>query len=196
MKIDRSHSAPDRRVGRTQQLLIDALLELVQEKRYDKITVQDILDRANVGRSTFYAHFHDKDDLLTGNFANVAAEEIFAGQDELNAVEENNPEQMVVPMLPLLQHARDHYHLYEALKGTDGIKPILENLRKNLQSVLATRVQELRPDLDDGQQQLALHFLCEGLIAATLYWLENDSTVPAEEVDAQLQRLMRNGLSR
>ena len=46
----------DRRVQRTRQLLEDALIALILEKGYDKITVQNIVDQANVGRSTFYAH--------------------------------------------------------------------------------------------------------------------------------------------
>ena len=50
----------DRRIQRTRQLLDDALIELILEKGYDKITVQNIVDQANVGRSTFYAHFLDK----------------------------------------------------------------------------------------------------------------------------------------
>ena len=54
----------DRRVQRTRQLLNRALMELIVEKGYDSVTVQDIIDRANLGRSTFYAHYQDKDDLL------------------------------------------------------------------------------------------------------------------------------------
>ena len=54
----------DRRIQRTRQLLDNALIELILEKEYDKITVQNIIDQANVGRSTFYAHYLDKDDLL------------------------------------------------------------------------------------------------------------------------------------
>ncbi len=58
----------DRRVQRTQALLQDALLALIEEKGYAAITVQDILDRANLGRSTFYMHYRDKDDLLVSGF--------------------------------------------------------------------------------------------------------------------------------
>ena len=54
----------DRRVQRTRKLLQDALIDLVAEKGYVAVTIQEILDRANVGRSTFYAHFQDKDQLL------------------------------------------------------------------------------------------------------------------------------------
>ncbi len=62
------NTPPDRRTQRTRQALSHALIALIQEKRYDAITVQDICDRANVGRSTFYAHYQDKDDLLASNF--------------------------------------------------------------------------------------------------------------------------------
>lgn len=54
----------DRRVRRTQKLLHRALISLVLEKHYDLITIQEILDRADIGRSTFYAHFSGKDELL------------------------------------------------------------------------------------------------------------------------------------
>lgn len=54
----------DRRVRRTRANLHRALIELMVERDYDRISVRDILDRADTGRSTFYAHFRDKDDLL------------------------------------------------------------------------------------------------------------------------------------
>ena len=54
----------DSRVRRTRNALGDALIALMQERPFDDITVQDILDRAPIGRSTFYAHYRDKDDLF------------------------------------------------------------------------------------------------------------------------------------
>jgi AcrR family transcriptional regulator len=54
----------DRRIQKTRTLLHEALESLIREKPYDAIVVKEILDRANVGRSTFYTHFRDKDDLL------------------------------------------------------------------------------------------------------------------------------------
>src|SRR5512140_2306583 len=56
----------DRRTRKTRQVLRDTLLMLLKEKRYDDISVQDIIERADVARSTFYVHYVDKDDLLTG----------------------------------------------------------------------------------------------------------------------------------
>ncbi len=62
----------DARVRRTRDALGDALIALMQEKPFDTITVQDVLDRAHVSRSTFYTHYSDKDDLLMSD-----AEEFF-----------------------------------------------------------------------------------------------------------------------
>ena len=55
---------PDRRIERTRNRLGNALIALIQEKPIDKVTVREVLDRARVGRSTFYVHYRDKDDLL------------------------------------------------------------------------------------------------------------------------------------
>ena len=54
----------DRRVQRTRKLLRDALMNLIMEDGYDAISIQDITEKANLGRATFYLHFKDKDELL------------------------------------------------------------------------------------------------------------------------------------
>src|SRR5262245_28806655 len=59
-----AQQSSDRRVQKTQRLLRDALVSLIHEKSYDAIAVKEIVERADVGRSAFYAHFHDKDELL------------------------------------------------------------------------------------------------------------------------------------
>jgi AcrR family transcriptional regulator len=58
----------DRRRVRTRQMLRNALLELIDEKGYESVTVQEITDRADLGRATFYLHFKDKDELLVATF--------------------------------------------------------------------------------------------------------------------------------
>src|SRR5262245_8432628 len=63
----------DRRIRRTQELLRAALMSLIQEKGFETLSVQDIIDRANVGRATFYAHFDSKDDLLASGIEELRA---------------------------------------------------------------------------------------------------------------------------
>jgi AcrR family transcriptional regulator len=67
----RAAGTPDRRVRRTSHALTQALVDLMLEKRYDAITIQDLLDRADVGRSTFYSHYRGKDDLLLRSFGRM-----------------------------------------------------------------------------------------------------------------------------
>src|SRR5204862_7811448 len=94
----------DRRIQKTQKLLHEALYSLIHEKDYDAIAVKEILDRANVGRSTFYTHFGDKDELL-----------VWGMHDMLRAVHSaERPssakpyERIIWVTLPLFEHISDH----------------------------------------------------------------------------------------
>ena len=74
MAVERMESRggkPDRRVARSKRALKEALTDLILERGYEAVTVQDVIDRADVGRSTFYAHFLDKDDLLMAILADL-----------------------------------------------------------------------------------------------------------------------------
>src|SRR4026209_1820196 len=72
LQLAGSQKKTDARVRRTRDALGDALVALMQEKPFDTITVQDVLDRAKAGRSTFYTHYSGKDELLMSD-----AEEFF-----------------------------------------------------------------------------------------------------------------------
>src|SRR4029453_18388205 len=89
----------DRRGRRTRELLRRALLSLVQEQGYERITVQDILDRADVGRSTFYAHYRDKDDLLLSGFEDIRSA---LAAERAAAAETAGGTSPLLPPLPVL----------------------------------------------------------------------------------------------
>lgn len=68
----------DRRSQRSRQMITEALLDLLMEKKFNTITIQEITDRANVGRATFYLHYRNKEEclvqMLTGGFDSLVAE--------------------------------------------------------------------------------------------------------------------------
>src|SRR5882757_7171577 len=94
-------AAPDRRVRRTRKQLHDAFIALVIEKGYEKTTIQDILDRADVGRSTFYVHYRDKEALLTANF-DAMQEHL---EYELDQIAATGPVDVALPAALLFEHA-------------------------------------------------------------------------------------------
>lgn len=100
----------DRRIIRTKQLLHEALLELIIERGYEGITVQHIIDQANVGRSTFYAHFYDKLDLLQYGFDRLEQMLLAEQQDALHVNDDNNAPHFAFS-LAMFRHAQDHYLL-------------------------------------------------------------------------------------
>src|SRR3989441_13191585 len=103
-----ARQAPDRRVQRTRKLLQEALVSMMIEKGYDGTTVQDIVDRANVGRATFYAHFADKETLL------------YSGLEDLRSAIGEQQRQAPGSLgfsLAMLEHARGNLPLGRALAG-------------------------------------------------------------------------------
>src|SRR5688500_10053452 len=106
--------AEDRRVRRTTDALVDALIHLVVEKGYDAVTVQDLLDHADIGRSTFYAHYRGKDDLLTKSF-----ERLLAMLD--HSLDRDRPPSLrVAPVRELFRHVREFGHFRRAVER-DGM---------------------------------------------------------------------------
>src|SRR5207245_11671341 len=115
-----------------------SLIELMLEKHYDSITVQDIIDRANVGRSTFYSHFRDKEDLLVGDWKRFY--EMIADYTNLTG----DLSRPVAPIAGLTAHLKDMHALYRALERsgkTDrlfsvGIDRLADKLEDKIRSSL------------------------------------------------------------
>ena len=116
----------DRRVRRTRELLRQALVSLILERGYEHLSVQDILDRADIGRSTFYAHYRDKDQLLLSGF-----DEAFAAlaADIPNAETTSGQRgDFLVAAHALLEHAQGHRQLWKALVGKPGAELVLRQV--------------------------------------------------------------------
>lgn len=180
----------DRRSQRTRQLLSTALIEVMLEKRYDEITVQDIIDRANVGRSTFYAHYLDKEDLLVGGFTRVL--------DALTQHGESFGTGELVPpsLVPFFQHVQEHHRLYAALARGGGIDLLYkkghERMRENIE-------QQLRAAIPAAQiPAVPLHLVATHIAGAILtmltWWLEQGMPYPPERMDAMFQQLILPGV--
>ncbi|MFI7440719.1 TetR/AcrR family transcriptional regulator [Nonomuraea indica] len=189
LEVSMPAAGTDRRVRRTRELLRRALVELILERGYDRITVQHIIDRADVGRSTFYAHYTDKDDLLLGNLEELAAafeehlERHFASRAEPN------------PVLAAFEHADRQRDLYRALAGKRGAEVMRAGLRRRLKEVVARRVPEFLPHRDGAVPvEVTAEFLLTSLLGLLMWWLDNDLPYTAEEMADMYMRLVVPGV--
>ncbi len=183
------NAAPDRRTQRTRQTLSDTLIALIQEKRYEAITVQDICDRANVGRSTFYAHYQDKDDLLASNFSDAmkSLAQPFTYRDG----------QLIFPLMPLFEHVQSHQELYKALLWSGGMDVLLRAGQKQWSQQIEQYMKAL---MKDGQQPavpipVIAEYVAGSLQTLLFWWLERKMPYPAERMDEMFQQLVMPGVN-
>lgn len=102
----------DRRIRKTREALYSAFVALVVEKGYDQLSVQDIIDEADVGRTTFYAHFKTKDELLRFGFTQL--------REDLGLLPRATRHDRAAFLEALLRHAKAHAGLFMALSHGGG----------------------------------------------------------------------------
>ncbi len=168
---ERRAAAGDRRVRRTRKLLHAAFLELVVEKGYDKTTIQDILDRADVGRSTFYVHFRDKEALLTASFDEMRDQL----EEALSAIPMSGVVDVTLPATMLFGHAHRHQQIYRALCGRHGGDVVQRHLRHLIGDVLR---KHLQPQFASAASAVPAEVAAEFHTSATLgllaWWIDHD----------------------
>ncbi|MEU2037913.1 TetR/AcrR family transcriptional regulator [Nocardia niwae] len=176
----------DRRVRRTRALLHRALIELMVERSYDRITVRDILARADVGRSTFYAHYRDKDDLLlrsSTDYLRVAVAEPDADAPDLLA-----------PVRTLFELAAAHPEIYRALLGRKSGTVLLRTTRVMVAQILAERLGD-RLAMPEDEFATTVTFLSWGVVGLLGAIAEPHPPLSAEEAYHRLVRLVGPGLA-
>lgn len=170
-------------------MLRQALVELILAKGYDRITVQDIIDRADVGRSTFYAHFTDKDALLLSGLEELAA--AFEEHMDRHLASRADPN----PVLALFQHAQLQRDLYRALAGKRGAEVMRTGLRDRIKEIAASRFLVLLPDNDaDLPREVTQEYLLSALVGLLIWWLDEDRPYTPEQMADMFMRLTVPGI--
>jgi AcrR family transcriptional regulator len=181
----------DRRVRRTKRIIGEAFAALILEKGYARVTVQDILDRADVGRSTFYAHYRDKGSLLTAAFDDLRTE---LGAD-LAAMVPGNDLSPTSPVRALFEHAYRRRAVYRALCGRQGGDVVHRHLRNLIGGLLR---EHLRPHLAAAGSDLPVDVVAEFYTSAALglltWWVDHDFRYEPDQLAHMYQRLAAPGI--
>jgi len=186
----------DRRVRRTRELLRSAFRELIHEKGYDRITVQDILDRADVGRSTFYAHYRDKEDLLRSGFEEVHA--ALAAEHEAAEHHAGRETPFLQPLLAVFQHVEEYRQFWGPTSRTGGHDLVARILQEGIDDLVRAHFRARFPgaDLDRLEIDAAMRFAASACMGLLMWWLDNDVPWTAEEAHATYRRLATQGVER
>jgi AcrR family transcriptional regulator len=175
----------DRRSQRTRHLLSAAFVALMREKGYSAITVSDLIERANIGRSTFYSHYRDKDDLFVHELDRV-----------IEVLSLRIPEQEEMPFFPslgLFRHVGEEYELYKALIWTPGIDLLIKHLQTSLSQRIEQNLQKKHRDFSVPLPILA-NFIAGSFLTLLKWWLENKMIYSAEEMDVIFKALTMRGI--
>jgi len=178
----------DRRSQRTRQALIHALIELLAARHYDQITIQDIVDRANVGRSTFYAHYQNKDDLLKSGFERML-------DTLVQQIVSSEEDQCLFDASMLFRHAQGHYNLYRTLVWGSGFELLTKDGHAALSKKLEDRFGLLQSRKRPPSIPLPIlsYSVAGALLVMLKWWLDNKMPYSPERMDEIFQQLIMPG---
>lgn len=183
----------DPRVKRTRQFIRDALIALIREKGFEKITVQDIAEHAMINRATFYLHYRDKYDLMQQNsdeILNELIENINSAPLDLAAFDfhSNQPHPSFVR---LFEQIALHADFYQVLLGEHRIPSFTSRLTGVITEFVSKGLGMVAPD--DQQlavpREIVVKYTVGAFLGVILWWLENDMPYTAKHMAAKLMRL-------
>ncbi len=190
-----SNRKPDRRVLRTRKQLSDALLTLILEKGYDAVTIEEITERANLGRTTFYLHYKDKDELLYKSLEAVFDD--LVAQIEPYPVEEWSMTGERLSGLAFY-HAAENAHLYKIILSGQGGTSIAQRIREY---IAQTAIRIIKTHYADHITQAPVpievlgNYIASSMMGLITWWLENDQPFSAEEMHAFFKQLNFQGVA-
>jgi AcrR family transcriptional regulator len=175
----------DRRVARTRRMLADALMTLILERGYEDITIQQITERADLRRATFYLHYTTKEELLL-----AALEETFnALAQQLEPLMQGDSlggKTQLATYEVIFNHVDEHRDLYRIVLS---VAPVARRIRVYLANHVLTG---LKPDGDVPAEVMA-NYIAGAELALIMWWLEQDTPYTAGQMAAMTQRLVLKG---
>jgi len=176
----------DARVRRTRDALGDALVELMHEKPFDTITVQDVLDRAHVGRSTFYSHFSDKDDLLMSD-----ADEFFE-RVAMGLSEHGEKSDRVFPVKEFFSHIVEARQFLNALSSSGKWQENIELAREHFARGIERRLTELPrgKSIPESERPATAFAHAGALLSLMTWWVDRGMRQSAAEMDELFHRIV------
>lgn len=171
----------DRRIGKTRTAIYQALNDLLHEKKYANITIQEIIDRANVGRTTFYQHFTDKDTLLM-----ICIENIFESLS--NHLTEQPPpkhESRLIPAAEIFAHIRENSRLINGILMSDSGEILFDKFKNYWGEKTEPYLLRHLPEGKQPKIPIAIltNFITTTLIELLRWWMKSGGEYSPEQME-------------
>jgi AcrR family transcriptional regulator len=186
----------DRRAFKTRQALHQTLIRLIGERDYDDITVSDIADEANVGRSTFYAHFTDKDDLLRSGTGHLR--DLLRQEHDGAVAEEDRPETRALGFSRFMtEHLKEQHQLYRAMMRGRAGPIIIDQIRQYLSEIVRKELTHRGHKLParTPTPEFAVQFIVGAYMSTVTWWLDRGAKEQPQEINHAFRELALGGLS-
>lgn len=192
----------DRRVSRTRRQLKDALFALILEKGYDAVTIENITDRADLGRTTFYLHYHDKEELLLESIKAIAddlLQQISPLQpvswDESSRADQADSSD---PIRVTFAHAAENAQLYQIILRGEGANKAASRVHHIISETAASVINKT---IEAGQVKLHLevpieifaNYLAGALMGLVTWWLESGMCYTPDEMSTMFRKIFYQG---
>ncbi|MEE4194656.1 MAG: TetR/AcrR family transcriptional regulator [Anaerolineae bacterium] len=191
----RSLNRHQRRKIRTRKQLEQAAKELVIEKGYDDVTIQDIVDRADLGRGTFYLHFQDKEEAIWSLIEREIHEEKVLVHHF--ATEQPGVVTLQAAFANIFRHADQHRDLYTVMLGSKGSSALTNRVQDWLADDFYQEIEHF--SLTQNHKSVPLNIVAQIITGALtrliMWWLNTDNPYSADQMAALFYQSLANGMA-
>lgn len=192
----------DRRVRRTRHALENALISLILEKGYEAVTIEEITDRADLGRTTFYLHFRDKEELLM-NAIDTMIEDFLAQdfiqptpKDKLIQNDQSDPAQLNLHgnlLKQIFLHAHKNADLYKIILRGEGGSKAMQRLMDISKQEFIRRMQNFTQLQSKVPLDVFAMYFTGSILELVTWWLEENQPYPIDEMVGYFQQMFMLG---
>ncbi len=191
----------DRRVARTRRALQNAFIQLILEHGYDNVTIEEITERADLGRTTFYLHFNDKEDLLMQAIDSICDDFIQKHKTVISRIDnhqKHNQDKLQLNLdrdiiYHIFSHARDNANLYKVMLSGEGGAQASRRFASIIQDETIKRLNNLQNHQIKVPAEVFGVSFAGNLMTLITWWLENKQPYPIETMVKYFQQMFLFG---
>jgi len=188
-KSGKTRPKTDRRIVQTRNRLGDALVALMQEKPFEEITVQHVLERAGVGRSTFYVHYRDKNDLFLSD-----VEDFLELMSNVLRRHQASPKRLL-PVEEFFTHIREVRDFHAALVRSGKMNDVMSLARGFFARSIEERLQSAGVAIEPTSRAAHAQALAGSFLSLLEWWIDKGMKPDPREMDTLFHQLAWRGLS-